>query len=247
MFHNFSTISSFSGQWKLHGLNCYQFFSIRHSWQKASELCKRYGSNLVSVASFRQNNFTGELAQQQLQTSNPEEAYWLGYQTQNELQTNTLASASGSQISQYYGHWAQEQPDTGDGRCVEALLPEDPRRQQWALTRCETLLPFMCQIQACPKGSKHCSNGKCVNQKYVCDDQDDCGDGSDELDCQDRCRFHMNQLNSGQVKYFIRSKNGKLYDIRHRSKALEMVATMPSSQTANGRWKDLREPTLSWW
>jgi len=188
------------GQWKLHGLNCYQFFSIRHSWQKASELCKRYGSNLVSVSSFRQNNFTGELAQQQLQTSSPEDAYWLGYQTQNELQTNTLASASGSQISQYYGHWAQEQPDTNDGRCVEALLPEDPRRQQWALTRCETLLPFMCQIQACPKGSKHCSNGKCVNQKYVCDDQDDCGDGSDELDCQDRCRFHMNQLNSGQVE-----------------------------------------------
>ena len=138
---------SSTGQWKLHGLNCYQFFSIRHSWQQASELCKRYGSNLVSVASFRQNNFTGELAQQQLQTSNPEDAYWLGYQTQNELQTNTLASASGSQISQYYGHWAQEQPDTGDGRCVEALLPEDPRRQQWALTRCETLLPFMCQIQ----------------------------------------------------------------------------------------------------
>ena len=95
------------GQWKLHGLTCYQFFDIRHSWQKASELCKRYGSNLVSVASFRQNNFTGELAQQQLQTSNPEDAYWLGYQTQNELQTNLLASASGSQISQYYGHWAQ--------------------------------------------------------------------------------------------------------------------------------------------
>ena len=37
-------------------------------------------------------------------------------------------------------------------------------------------------MQACPKGSKHCSNGKCVNQKYVCDDQDDCGDGSDEGD-----------------------------------------------------------------
>ena len=56
-------------------------------------------------------------------------------------------------------------------------------------------------MQACPKGSKHCSNGKCVNQKYVCDDQDDCGYGSDELDCQDRCRFHMNQLNSGQVTF----------------------------------------------
>ena len=30
----------FSG-WKLRGLHCYQFFNIRHSWLKASELCKR--------------------------------------------------------------------------------------------------------------------------------------------------------------------------------------------------------------
>ena len=69
-------------------------------------------------------------------------------------------------------------------------------------------------MQACPKGSKHCSNGKCVNQKYVCDDQDDCGDGSDELDCQDRCRFHMNQLNSGQVAFYQKHWMQKLYDLR---------------------------------
>ena len=67
---------------------------------------------------------------------------------------------------------------------------------RWAFVETDSRHPL---LQACPKGSKHCSNGKCVNQKYVCDDQDDCGDGSDELDCQDRCRFHMNQLNSGQV------------------------------------------------
>ena len=30
------------GQWELQGINCYQFFDIRHSWEKASELCKRY-------------------------------------------------------------------------------------------------------------------------------------------------------------------------------------------------------------
>jgi hypothetical protein len=40
---NFNFISHFfvSG-WNLRGLQCYQFFNIRHSWQKASELCKRY-------------------------------------------------------------------------------------------------------------------------------------------------------------------------------------------------------------
>ena len=35
------TVALLAGQWELHGINCYQFFDIRHSWQKASELCKR--------------------------------------------------------------------------------------------------------------------------------------------------------------------------------------------------------------
>ena len=68
------------------------------------------------------------------------------------------------------------------------------------IIRCETLLPFMCQIQACPRGSKHCSNGQCVNDAYFCDGQNDCGDGSDELNCEAQCTKHMNQLNSGQVE-----------------------------------------------
>ena len=70
----------------------------------------------------------------------------------------------------------------------------------FTVNRCETLLPFMCQIQACPRGSKHCSNGQCVNDAYFCDGQNDCGDGSDELNCEAQCTKHMNQLNSGQVE-----------------------------------------------
>jgi len=187
------------GQWELEGIYCYQFFDIRHSWQKASELCKRYGSNLVTVESYNQNNFTAKLAEKPLRGRAGDSAsYWLGYQTQNNLQTNTLAAAPGNQISQYYGHWALEQPRIEDGQCVKSVLRNE--KQEWELTRCETLLPFMCQIKACPRGSKHCSNGNCVNEAYVCDGQDDCGDGSDELNCEEMCTKHMNQLNSGQVE-----------------------------------------------
>merc|ERR1712172_751 len=123
------------GQWKLHGLNCYQFFSIRHSWQKASELCKRYGSTLVSVESHRQNNFTADLASSSLSgRTDTEGAYWLGYQTYNDLKTNFLEADTGNQIEQYYGHWAMAEPAVENGRCVRAKTGD--MDQQWQLTTC---------------------------------------------------------------------------------------------------------------
>ena len=87
----------------------------------------RYGSDLASVESFRQNNFTADLAADFLagQESN---SYWLGLQAYNDLQTNTLAADAGHQISQYYGHWAQLHPDVEQGSCVKSVLRSDPDR-----------------------------------------------------------------------------------------------------------------------
>ena len=56
-----------------------------------------------------------------------------------------LAADGGGQISQFYGHWAQNQPDTGNGQCVRSVIRDD--RQEWEVTTCEALLPFMCEIQ----------------------------------------------------------------------------------------------------
>jgi hypothetical protein len=53
---------------------------------------------LVSVESFRQNNFTAELASEFL-TGQEDSSYWLGLQAYNELQTNTLSADDGHQVN----------------------------------------------------------------------------------------------------------------------------------------------------
>lgn len=69
-------------------------------------------------------------------------------------------------------------------------LPAAPS-QEWQLANCESLLPFVCQKDACPIGSLHCANGRCVNAQFRCDGQNDCGDWSDELACPKQCRNHL--------------------------------------------------------
>ncbi|XP_064091137.1 sushi, von Willebrand factor type A, EGF and pentraxin domain-containing protein 1-like isoform X2 [Macrobrachium nipponense] len=173
--------------WVLQGRNCYKFFNIKHSWVKAAALCKRFGSDLVLVESYDQNNFTENLAHQTL--DDPTNSYWLGLVSLNDLSTNTLESAGGKHVSLYSGFWSQGQPQVNDGECVKARLSDT--RQSWELSTCESLLPFMCRTKACTKGAVHCSNGKCINEAFVCDGQNDCGDMSDEMNCPNQCNFYM--------------------------------------------------------
>ncbi|KAH1029276.1 uncharacterized protein LOC109533262 isoform X1 [Dendroctonus ponderosae] len=182
--------------WELRGLYCYKFFNIRHSWEKAAELCRRYGSDLMAVESYSENNLTASIANYSGSVERRGlDHYWLGLASLDDLRTNTLESAAGALVSQYSGFWSLDQPNPASGECVDVIITEE--NQSWELTTCESLLPFMCRSRACPTGSFHCSNGNCINEKFKCDKQDDCGDNSDELDCAQNCNFYL--ASSGDV------------------------------------------------
>ena len=104
---------------------CHYFEISKIMFKKLSKIWSRYGSELVTVESYRQNNFTGELASRSLRTrAGSESSYWLGYRALNNLQTKTLATASGDQINMYYGHWSLTQPNISSGQCVQSVVTD---------------------------------------------------------------------------------------------------------------------------
>lgn len=107
----------------------------------------RYGSELMVVESYMENNMTARMA------SGIGPHYWLGLASVDDLRTNTLESAAGGLVSQYAGFWDLEQPNPKAGECVDVTLMGN--QQSWELTTCESLLPFMCRTSACPTGTYH--------------------------------------------------------------------------------------------
>ncbi|KAG1655606.1 Fibropellin-1 [Nymphon striatum] len=148
-----------------------------------------YGSNLVVIDDFEQNTFTSKLAFDHVK-NHPSKSYWIGFRTVDDLVTNKLETSAKSFVSKYTGFWEYDQPQPKNGQCTSAKT-DGSHSQKWTLNTCEILLPFMCNVEACPKGSFHCGNGKCVNTMFQCDGQDDCGDGSDEIRCPALCNYYM--------------------------------------------------------
>lgn len=128
--------------------DCEQVFYLLINFELRSKekYIFRYGSELMVVDSYSENNMTASM----VPASPSNNHYWLGLATVDDLRTNTLESAAGALVSQYAGFWDLRQPNPKEGECVDVHVTSDS--QSWELTTCETLLPFMCRATACPTG-----------------------------------------------------------------------------------------------
>lgn len=183
------------GWFYLAGVKCYKFFSgvNKASYQRAQELCQSYGSRLVTIKDQYENDLLGGRVDT-LTTAG--ETYYIGL---SKEKTNACTSctelrwSTGEAATDYMAFWADAEPDDADGTCVFAKKNTVEyvydRPYVWSYGSCLIKRNFVCERMAAPQQSFHCFSGGYVSVNLVCDGRTDCMDGSDELNCPNRCHY----------------------------------------------------------
>ncbi|CAJ0600817.1 unnamed protein product [Cylicocyclus nassatus] len=165
--------------WSRLGQKCLKTYQSEKSWSQALHTCNRYGAQLIRVETARENKFAATLLTKPGRTT--QHQVWLGLACRQQGDDVAFVWGDGTAASRYVGFWKESHPDYKLGSCAMATLSRT--ELEWSLERCNILRPFICEMQACTKGSFFCASGGCVSDSRRCNGVDDCGDYSDELNC----------------------------------------------------------------
>ncbi|KAL3875661.1 hypothetical protein ACJMK2_033591 [Sinanodonta woodiana] len=139
------------------------------------------GSDLVQANDVQYT----EIVKPNAPTSHPDHLFWIGLNRIYEMDDGEAAWGKLGDYPLWQGLWNNNEPNFDVGDCVAGS-----NYSFWSVKDCDMKLPFMCQYPACLKGYFRCENGRgCLNPKWQCDGENDCGDNSDEKNCPSRCQF----------------------------------------------------------
>ncbi|GAV01451.1 hypothetical protein RvY_12161 [Ramazzottius varieornatus] len=192
--------------WFLLDWRCYRHFEKKASWATANLTCNRIGGSLPIVKDNFDNAWISSLFTLSNTSRHPDD-FWIDSPSQSSLGYLPFLAQYGTSVfpslsnGLFSGSWAIGEPNFHNGNCTKLVASSYQKTDNWKMEACETLLPFVCQIKACPKKTTRClGEDKCIDDSKVCDGVFECESRSDEFNCprkQDSfCTFHITSLNS---------------------------------------------------